>query len=144
MFEDFLDDPAVYRECQNYWARLVERIAGSLGQVGDWQAWISPYYADGKTPTELEDNPICDRRSKKLDRAFRILQHRSTEEGNRLVAWLTYEQEYREFPSEELVISLVFSDASVTSAETLLLKWMNPTTTGKEMEGFIRASGVGG
>ena len=144
LFADFLDNAQSYEACRNYWNGLVQDVAESLGQGGDWESWISPYYADGKTLMALEDNPIADRRSQSRKRAFRVLQHPPLDDELELVAWLTpYEEEYPDIP-EELVLNMSLSDVSADLARTLLRKWMSPETTFAAMKAFIREKRAGG
>jgi hypothetical protein len=137
LFEDFLDNPDCYAFVEQYWKNLVHDAELSVGQDGEWQPWIPRHYADG-TPFELDGNPIFDGRSKKLNRAFKILQHPSVGNGLEIVAWLkTYEKEYSDLPHEELVINLSLSQESARVAKELLIKWMAPDTTAHEMQLFI-------
>ena len=75
LYKDFLDNPEQYKACQAYWDRLIQDIAESLGQGGEWEHWVPRYYADGITPFEQDGNPIADACSRKLDRAIQIIQY---------------------------------------------------------------------
>jgi hypothetical protein len=137
LFENFLDDSEQYEAAVRYWEQLVWEIAESLGQRGEWQRWVPRHYADG-TPFELDGNPIYDGRSQKLNRAFRIIQHRPVGDELEIAAWLkSYEEEYVDLPRDELVINLSLSLESAQMAQVLLRKWMTPTTTEDEMQSFI-------
>src|SRR5690348_682893 len=136
LFESFLDDPEQYRDSEKYWELLVSSIANSLGQTGEWPRWIPRQYADG-TPMEADGNPIFDGRSERLDRAFRIIQHRPIGDDVEIAAWLkTYEAEYTDLPRHELVINLSLSQESADLARVLLRKWMSPEATPDEMLRF--------
>jgi len=134
LFKEFLEDASVYRACEQFWEQLTARAAASVGQTGEWQSWMPRHYANG-TPMELDGNPICDGKSQRLDRAYRIIQHA---EGFGLGAWLSYcEPEYTELPRHELVISISLSEESARLAEELLRKWMTPETTPEEMAAYL-------
>jgi hypothetical protein len=137
LYENFLDDRKQYKACEGFWEQLVQNIAESLGQTGEWQRWIPRQYADG-TPFELDGNPIFDGRSQKLNRAFRIIQHCAAGNELEIAAWLnSYEEEYTDLPRHELVINMSLSQESAQLAEVLLRKWMTPTTTTDDMQAFI-------
>lgn len=136
-FERFLDEPEVYRACQQFWEQLTADIALSIGSATDWEPWIPRTYANS-TPMELDGNPIWDGRSEKLGRAYRIIQDRAEGDDLEIAAWLkTYEPEYTEMPRHELFISLSFSQESAAIAAKLLRKWMAPETTQEQMQAFI-------
>lgn len=138
LFPDFLDSTEQYQACERYWEQLVESTAERLGQKGHWPRWMPRYHGDGKTPFELDGNPIWDGRSQELSRAFRIIQQRAVENELVMAAWLkSYEEEYTELPRDELVICLSLSEESSQVAQSLLLKWMTPTTTAAEMQSLI-------
>jgi hypothetical protein len=138
LFGDFLETPEAYHACEQYWEQLVREIAVSLAQAGEWERWIPRHFANG-TPFELDGNPIFDARSKKLNRAFRIIQHRPEKDELEIAAWIkTYEEEYIDLPRAELVINLSLSQESADVARRLLVLWMTPTTTVDEMQLFIR------
>lgn len=140
LFPNFLDSTEEYESCERYWEHLVHDIAQSIGQTGEWFRWIPRTYADG-TPFELDGNPIFDGRSRKLDRAFRIIQHRAESNELEISAWLkSYEEEYEDLPRDELVINLTLSQESGRLAKALLHKWMTPKTTKDEMLSFIQES----
>jgi hypothetical protein len=90
-------------------------------------------------PLEKEGNPIHDGRSKRMSRAFRIIQWAPKAYEPELAAWVkSYEEEFVELPRHELVINLSLSEESARLSEELLRKWMMPETTPAEMEQFIR------
>jgi hypothetical protein len=137
LFENFLDDFGQYGSCEQYWHELVTRIADESGQHGQWKRWIPLHYPNG-TPMERDGNPMFDGRSQQLDRAFRIMQHRSTSDEIELAAWITSnEEEFAELPRHELVINMSLSEESAQIAEELLRKWMAPATTPDDMRAFI-------
>lgn len=137
LFQNFLDSTEEYKACEIYWEQLVNDIAQSLGQPGEWPRWIPRTYADG-TPLDSDGNPIFDGWSERLDRAFRIIQHPATSNEVEISAWLkSYEEEYTDLPRDELVINLSLSQESAQLAESLLHLWMVPTTTTDEMQSFI-------
>lgn len=137
LFRNFLRDPDEYTACERYWQELVTRTAASLGQVGDWVGWIPRHYPNGK-PVERDGNPISDGRSLRLNRGFRILQHEASAEQLEFAAWLkTHDDEFSDFPRDELVMNLGLSVESSEIAERLLLNWMKSTTTTTMMEALI-------
>jgi hypothetical protein len=140
LFESFLDDPNQYRACEQYWEELTSKIADSVGQGGEWQPWITRQSPNG-TPVELDGNPISDGKSEKLDRAFRIIQHRPQGDELEISAWLKhYEAEYADLPRDELVINLSLSEESADLVRALLKKWIVPETTSDEMAKLIQIS----
>jgi hypothetical protein len=137
LFERFLDDPAVYFDCVQFWRELANKVACWVEGPTDWHSWIPRSYADG-TPMDLDGNPIWDGRSHQLDRAYRIIQDIGEGDEIEIAAWVTsYDQEYEEMPRHELVIHLSLSKESADLAEALLRKWMTPTTTPDVMREVI-------
>jgi hypothetical protein len=137
MFENFLEDVEQYAACERYWEQLVQEIAESLGQTGEWKQWI-PRQSPNGTPYEKDGNPIYDARSERLDRAFRICQYSLASDEVGIAAWLkSYEEGYHELPRNELVINLSLSQESAQLAKALLYKWMTPDTTPSDMRLLI-------
>lgn len=141
VFESFLENVDEYRACERFWSALVSGVEASLGQSGEWRPWI-PRTTPNGTPIELDGDPMIDRRSDRLDRAFRVAQHRAQGDGLEIAAWLKdYGEEYAHpgLPRYELVISLSLSKESSEVALRLLVKWMSPQTAPGEMENAIEA-----
>jgi hypothetical protein len=137
LYERFLDDPEVYRACEQFWQQLTTSVALSTGSAQDWRSWIPRTYANG-TPIGFPGNPIWDGRSDQLGRAYRIIQDGAEGDGIEIGAWLrSYDEEYTEMPRDELFIYLSLSVESANVAEALVGKWMTPETTPEEMEAFI-------
>jgi hypothetical protein len=137
LFEDFLDSPGRYEACELYWERLVRDVEESSNQMGEWERWLLRQYPDG-TPIEMDGNPMYDGRSRRSNRAFRVLQHRPASEDLEIVAWLkTHDEGYDELPSAELVINMSLSEESGRMARKLLSMWMTPNTTAEQMQRFI-------
>ena len=138
LFEDFLENEERFQACRDYWEELVEDVARSLGQAGEWKPWIS------RPPSiDLDLLAIFDGCSDKLERAFRVLQYPSGEDKVQIAAWVkSYEDpEYTDtvFPRVgELFINVSLSEESAQLARILLRRWMTPTTTIDDMESFIR------
>jgi hypothetical protein len=143
LFGDFLENETSYRASEKYWSDLLREIEQVLGQVREWESWIPRHYADGTTPIETPGNPICEARSQKFDRAFRLIQHAPTDDDLDVSAWI---KRYPEdegydrtvFPADELFVALSLSEESVQIARDLLTKWMTPGTTVEDMDVFIR------
>lgn len=137
LFEGFLEDEEQYAACEAYWRGLVDSIAESVGQAGEWPAWIPRSYG-GVKPIDRDLLPICDGWSPRADRAFRILQApQADQERVRIAAWLNQRPEDTELPTDELVISLVLSEDSSAIAQALLSKWMLASTTVEEMKAYV-------
>ncbi len=144
LFADFVDDPDQYEAVERYWGNLVADIARNLGQTGEWPRWIPRHFADG-TPMDEDGNPMWDGRSRRLDRAFRIIQWPPDGDGVELSAWLqSFEEEYEAMPREELVLNMSLSEESAELARRLLYRWMTPETTYQDMLAFIDEVGAGG
>lgn len=139
LFESFLEDPEQYRAAEQYWAALVADVAGSMNQANEWHRWIPQENPDG-TPMERDGNPIFDGRSDRLDRAFRIMQHRPVSDDVEIAGWVkSYEPEYVDpLPRDELFINLSLSQESADLVRLLLQKWMRAETTPDDMTNFIR------
>lgn len=138
LLESFLDNPEQYRMAEQYWESLVAEVAKSMNQTNEWHQWIPREYADG-TPIEADGNPIFDGRSDVLNRAFRIMQHRSIGDDVEIAAWTkSYDPEFSDLPREELIINLSLSQESADLVRLLLQKWMRAETTPAEMTSFIR------
>lgn len=137
LYERFLEDEGEYQLVEKYWHDLVERAAASSGQAGEWLRWI-PRTTPNGTPVERDGNPIADGRSQRLNRGFRIIQHRASEDEIEISAWLkAYEEEFTDLPRDELVINLSLSEESSRLAERLLREWMTPAVSPTEMAAFI-------
>lgn len=141
LFKHFLDDAGEYEASVQYWSRLAEAAADSVGQTGEWERWISPYYADGKTPIDRDLTPIFDARSRRLNRAFRIEQHRPPPLGGEssVNAWVeTRGDEWDpDVPCSELFVSVVLSQETGAMVRDLLRLWMMPSTTVADMRTYI-------
>jgi hypothetical protein len=86
----------------------------------------------------MDGNPICDGRSRSINRAFRIIQHRPVSNDLEIAAWLEVNAGgYPEIPGSELVFNLSLSEESGRLARMLLSMWMMPETTVGEMQRFI-------
>jgi hypothetical protein len=137
LFANFLNQGDEYRACEEYWRELVERVANSAGQGNEWRPWIDRYRPDG-SPVEQDGNPIYDVRSVTVNRAVRIIQYVCSGADVEIAAWVkTYELEFVDLPSEELIINLCLSEESAELAAQLLSKWMDPTTQLESMQQFI-------
>ena len=137
LYERFLDDPEVYRACEQFWRQLTDTITAASGQSGQWYTWIPRTYANG-TPFEDEvGNPIWDGRSDQLDRAYRIIQGRVYPGTCNIAAWINSDEEYTELPRHELVISLALTEDTASVAERLLREWIRPETSRETMAAFI-------
>jgi hypothetical protein len=137
LFASFLEDPAQYREAEQYWETLVADVAESMNQANEWHRWIPLEYADG-TPIERDGNPISDGRSDRLNRAFRIMQHRPAGDDAEIAAWIkSYESDYPDLPRDELIVNLSLSQETAGLVRLLLQKWMRAETTPEDMTSFI-------
>ena len=138
LYEDFLESEEGYRACEAYWIQLVEEIAESLGQAGEWVRWMPKTHFDRIPPDDGEANPIFDARSRRLDRAIQIIQYPMTDDKIEMGGWVeTRPAGESELPSEEMVIHLSLSEESAELAKGLLEKWMTPETTSEEMQTLI-------
>ena len=139
LFEHFLDNDDTYRACELYWEQSVRDIEASLDQTGEWQPWVVQHYADGTPFADQKGNPIFDARSKRFDRAFRIVQDPPVRNDLAISAWLKSYKEFEgDLPANELVISLILSEESAQLAHALLRHWMASVTSPDEMELFIQ------
>jgi hypothetical protein len=149
LFPGFLSDDQSYDRCTEFWRALVEEIERSLGQVDEWSRWLPEFYGNGVTPLDERDgNPINHRLSKRMDRAFRIIQHVPEDDALSIVAWATdYTNDplwhagdpWPRMPRTHLTISLTLSVESAELARALLMQWMTPTTTVDEIKLAIAA-----
>jgi hypothetical protein len=138
LYEHFFDDPEQYKACQAYWDQLIQDLAESLRQAKEWERWIPQNSYDHASLIEGEANPIADARSRKLNRAFRIIQSRVSDDKVQIDRWLaTYPQENTDLPKDELFIHLSLSEESAELAKKLLIKWMTPETTPEAMQTFM-------
>ena len=138
LFKDFLESDEAFSACVEYWERSVRDLSASLQQSAEWERWALAQYADG-VPFPEKWNPIFGGRSRRLNRAFRIIQH-PPENDLVIGAWLyNYGEEWdADMPDSELFVSLSLSQESAVLAQALLCKWMSPDTYAQEMEVFIR------
>jgi hypothetical protein len=149
LFPDFLSNDDSYDRCRAFWRALVDGIEKSLGQVEEWSRWFPAFYGDGLTPFDDRDgNPIYHRLSKRLDRAFQIIQQAPENDALSITAWATDstndplwhdDDPWPRLPRTDLTISLVLSVESAELARALLTQWMTPTTTVDEIRLAIAA-----
>lgn len=139
LFADFLDSSAAFEACRSHWALIIDAVAQSSGQGGQWKPWISDYYADGKTPIALEDRPIISGFNSRTGRAFRIMQ--APPDGIEEVAfraWVVgHDDDVVGMPREELFISLILTKESQAFAQDLLREWMNSGTSAETIRELI-------
>lgn len=142
MFDNFLSEPDIYRQCQQYWLRSVEEVEASLGKAGTWNLALQRFYADGETPMKMDGNPIIEGISADSARAFQVIQYSPDLVGVTITAWIRpHERDYPEFP-EELVIALTLSDRTVRTAKDLLRLWMTPSATLDDVNHLIERSKI--
>jgi hypothetical protein len=138
LFENFLENTEEYTASEMHWKKIIDKIERSLQQEGEWKPWIPRQFANG-TPIGSDGNPIFDGFSRKLNRAFRIIQHRAVDNDLEFVAWIKkYEAEFTDLPGSELVINLSLSVESSKLATELLSKWMSSKINLKEINSFIK------
>ena len=139
LFEDFLETEQGYRACEAYWMQLIQAIAESLGQAGEWVGWLSRAHFEQVPPTDGEANPITSRRSRNLNRAFRVIQYPVEDDKLLIGGYVTSDPENEDYdlPRDEMVIQLSLSEESAEAARRLLAKWMIPETTPAEMKTFM-------
>lgn len=141
MFPGFLDDETAYSASVSFWERLVRRAERESGQESEWTRWIPTPFADRVTPIDTPGNPILDGFSRRLDRAFRIVQLPPTTTEVEFEAWIKSYREDRSdrsaLPAEELVMVLSLSEESATLVKSLLVAWMDPDVTVDDIEARI-------
>jgi hypothetical protein len=109
LFANFLQSREAYEQCRRYWSTLVDSIATSLGQSGDWKPWMPKVYGDGKTAVEMDGNPIFDAHSSRIERAFQISQDPPDPgmETYGIGFWLSSDEDPGALPRHRLGISVV-------------------------------------
>lgn len=106
LFEGFLNDPATYQACEQFWKQRTTSIADSVDSARDWRSWIPRAYADGAA-IGYDRNPIWDGRSDELGRAYRIIQDSNRGNELQIGAWLkSYEEQYAEATARALHLSV--------------------------------------
>jgi hypothetical protein len=149
LFPQFLDNEDEYRRSVEFWEQLVSEVASSLDiDDSSWRPWVPRVYADGKTPIDTPGNPMIDRRSDTLGRAFQVIQHRAVEEDADVAAWISrYEHDdaydLKDFPRVEMFIALSLSEETALTARRLLTSWMSPETPIEDTERLISSIGLG-
>jgi hypothetical protein len=140
LFEDFLDGPDNYAACERHWERVIQEIEESLRQQGEWPRW----WASDSAPWAAEfanGAAIIHGRSKKLNRAFKVLQHRPVGDEICIAAWMERNEEedadLYDLPLEELTVNLSLSVESERVARILLTLWMTPDTSFEGMTRFL-------
>lgn len=140
LYENFLSDSDEYSACEEYWQQLIAGIASALDQNSEWERWIPRDRPDG-SPVDRDGNPIYDSRSVRQGKGIRIIQHICSGPQVELAAWIkSYEEEFVELPSKELVINLCLSEESANLAEALLSTWMSQDTDVESMRNCINAT----
>jgi|SRR6266498_5953971 hypothetical protein len=148
LFADFMTSDASYGAAEEFWSALADEIAAALGQSGEWRSWYPRFYGDGVTPMERAGNPICERRSDRIGKAFKIIQFppgSDADDDSEVTAWIKAWAddplaEGAGLPDAELAVSLVLTEQSATYARELLTLWMAPQTTIAQMSERIQGS----
>jgi hypothetical protein len=118
-------------QCEKWWNARIDAIADGLGQAGEWLPWATPFLGDGVTRFE-RGNPIVSARSRRLDRAFRVILMDEPTAESGITGWVTEHDTLGgeiDFPSAELVVVTVWSKEAVDLAQKLLATWMIPEAT---------------
>lgn len=136
MFKGFLDDPEIYRQCQQYWEETVNKVAGSFSEGGIWMPWQPRYWANGM-PMERDGNPIFDAWNRYRNRAIRIVQDEEPDEHVCIAAWIDVRADAEFLPAEELTIRLALSAESAEICTRLLEMWISPDTTVSDAEEYL-------
>jgi hypothetical protein len=144
LYANVLDEDA-WTEAGRYWRQQVDALETSLGQAGEWPSSEPRPLAGDFTARAAA--PVCEGRSERLDRSFRILQHKVDEQPD-VAAWVEdyernpnwREHERPRFPRATLVVTLSFSESTASLARSLLRFWMTPGTSVEQMRGMIDAS----
>jgi hypothetical protein len=148
LFADFITNDASYAAAEKFWSALADEVAAALGQGGEWRSWYPRFYGDRVTPMERDGNPICERRSDRLGKAFKIIQWppgSTADDAAWMTAWVKEWAgdplaEGAGLPDAELVVSLVLTEQSAGCARELLTSWMTPQTTVAQMSEQIDGS----
>jgi hypothetical protein len=117
-------------QCEKWWNARIDEVARRLGQEGEWAPWATPFLGDG---TRFErGNPIVSARSRRLDRAFRVILSDEPTVESGIGAWVNQHDTLGgkiDFPSAELIVVTVWSKGAVDLALKLLATWMTPEAT---------------
>jgi len=70
--ESFSLNDELCGQCEEWWNARVADFARELGQEREWSPWATPFLGDGVTRHE-RGNTITSQRSRRLDRAFRVI-----------------------------------------------------------------------
>jgi hypothetical protein len=116
--KDFLKSPEQYRQAEDYWRELWQRLVTAAGVAGQWrQPWLAAPLPTG--------DPIFSAISRGQQRAVHVIQHEPTCDRVECVWWI---DEFGEEAIDEVICQLVVSCALSTEAAAqayeLLRSWI--------------------
>lgn len=138
LFPTFLEDPAVYTACQEYWEQLIRDVVAAAGRSDFWEPYIGPTYADGTT---LRDgNPMWNGLSPDGKRSFKIIQWPVADLSQpELSLWFNHDDlGIPNEPEDDLTLSLSLTEETASMVRLLLSKWVDQSTTLRDMAQFIK------
>jgi hypothetical protein len=141
LYPDFLRSDVVYRQAASFWRHVLEDVASSHGQLGEWLPWRPETYVDNSAiPHDVR--PIADARSARLSRAVTLLQHEPTESTIEIAAWIEVRgpEDDKASRTEDLTINLALSEESLVVARRLIDHWMDPSISRERIQDLIQAS----
>jgi hypothetical protein len=135
--EDFSSSDELCGQCEAWWDARVAEFARELGQEGEWSPWATPFLGDGVTRFE-RGNTITSQRSRRLDRAFRVILTTEPTVKSGFDGWVQPRDEALDdevdWPANELFVILVWGNEPVDLALKVLARWMQPDTNADEIE----------
>jgi hypothetical protein len=133
LFENFLNEPLIYRACRNYWEARLEDLFEEH-KIHTATPYLNTKFANGDD--FFNGNPIINYYFSDIRRAIRIIQEAPQNESIEIAAWIdTFETE--DFSTKELVIAIQLRPKTEAIALHLITKWISDLYTPQKMERFI-------
>jgi serine/threonine protein kinase len=123
LFPHFLSTPREYEQAESIWQQRWQDLLRRVGQEGQWQTpWVNTNFANG-TPCR-DGNPIFSAVSPSRRLAVRIVQLEPADDAMEFHVWKDSFAEVSPEAVEELVISCVLTQETLTKAVELMRQWI--------------------
>lgn len=124
LYPHFLSDPLEYGQAESLWQQRWQELLRRVGQEGQWQMpWLNTNFDNG-TPCR-DGNPIFSALSPARRLAVRVIQLEPADDAKEFHVWNDTFAEGSPEAVEELVISCVLTQETLTEAEELMRQWIS-------------------
>jgi len=133
LFPNFLENPKVYQKAENFWKKIIDKIAQKKEMSLQWQ-WQNTFLPDGQKM--YDGNPIVTAYFVGTTKSIRIIQENYSDSLYKINACL-HKTEYENSELFELVIAVELVENASKSIQNLIEKYLE-TDDLDEIEKFIR------